>query len=59
MSEKKPVITWNDIRDSGIDCNQKYGLSQRQLEQNLRQHLDGASAKEKREVYQEFYGKRK
>jgi len=57
--ENKPKITWNDIRDYGVECNKKYGLNQSQLESHLRTHLDGASSKERREVYQEFYGKRK
>ena len=58
-TQKQQKITWNDIKDSGIECAKYYNLDQRETERQVRAHLNGANAKERRELYQEFYGKRK
>lgn len=58
-TEKKQKITWNDIKDHGVECAKYYGLNQRETEIQVRRHLDGANRKERRELYQEFYGRRR
>jgi hypothetical protein len=54
----KQKITWNDIIDYGSECNRSYKLQRLQLEKQLRHHLDGANATERRQVYETFYRKR-
>jgi hypothetical protein len=56
--EKK--ITWNDIKNAHQDELKKaYKMNDRQLESSLRRHMDGANPTERRNLYQELYGKRK
>ena len=55
---KKQKITWNDIAEYGIECNKGYKLPQREMERQLRTHLDGANATERRTIYEKFYRKR-
>jgi hypothetical protein len=57
MSKQK--IKWNDIAEGGREAIKYYNLSQRETEQQLRNHLDGASPKERREMYELLYAKRK
>lgn len=54
----KQKITWNDIRDYGTECTRSYKLKGLEIEKQLRRHLDGANAAERREVYETFYKKR-
>lgn len=51
-------ITWNDLKD-GIAVAKKYNMNLRQTEAAIKKHLDGANASERRQVYQEFFTKRK
>ena len=49
-------VTWNDLHEaSQTDLKSTYKLNDRELEKGLRKHLDGANAKERREVYDQFY----
>ncbi len=53
-------ITWNDLFNGSFNELKKiYKLNDRQMEVQMRTHLDGANAKERREIYQEVAGKRK
>ena len=53
-------LQWNDIKSATQhELKKIYKLSDRQLEGQLRNHLDGASSQERRQIYQELYGKRK
>lgn len=58
-TQKKQMISWNDIKNYGVDVAKHYGLDQRETERQLRTHLDGASEKERREIYETFYGNKK
>lgn len=57
-------ITWNDFHNATqqeLRKSYKLGndkLSNSKLEQQIRRHLDGANAKERREFYQQFYGRK-
>jgi hypothetical protein len=52
-------ITWNDIHSATQqELKETYKLTDRQLEQQVRQHLDGANANERRQLYEVAYGKR-
>lgn len=50
----KSKLTFNDLRD-GLAASRSYGLTTRETEQQLRNHLSGASQKEMKQVYKEFY----
>jgi G:T-mismatch repair DNA endonuclease (very short patch repair protein) len=53
-------VTWNDVHEATrSELMATYKLNDRQLEQHLRKHLDGANAKDRRETYEKLYGKRK
>jgi hypothetical protein len=53
-------IRWNDITEATQqELKKTYKLNDRQLEVQLRTHLDGANQTERRAKYQELYGKRK
>jgi len=52
-------VTWNDLYDATQnELKKTYKLSDRQLEQHVRKHMDGADAKERRNLYESVYGKR-
>ena len=56
--EKK--ITYSDIKDATChELKKTYKISDRQLEQAIRRHTDGANVEERRNLYQVLYGKRK
>ncbi len=45
-------ITYGDLFNATFkDLKKTYKLNDRQLEQGVRKHLDGATAKERREMY--------
>lgn len=53
-------ITWNDLHEATPkELKKIYKLNDKQLEHQVRRHLDGAEQKERRELYQVTYGKRK
>lgn len=46
-------ITYGDLFNATFkDLKKTYKLNDRQLEQGVRKHLDGANAKERRDIYQ-------
>lgn len=58
MSEKK--VTWNDLHQATQhEIKKVYKLTDRQLEQQVRRHWDGANAQERRKLYETVYGKRR
>lgn len=59
-NKMKQKVTWNDLHNATQhELRKVYKLNDRQLENQVRNHLDGANAKERRNLYQEVYGKRK
>lgn len=58
-------VTWNDLHEADQhDIRKSYKIGygkngDRKLENAVRNHLDGANAKERREFYNKFYGRRK
>lgn len=55
--EKK--VTWNDLNSATCsELKRTYNLSDRQLENQLQKHLEGATVTEMRSKYQEVYTKR-
>lgn len=56
----KNTIKWNDIHDASQDeLKKSYKINDRELEKQLRRHMDGASPGERRKLYESLYGKRK
>jgi len=56
MSDNYKKVHFNDIRDgSQVELKKTYKLGLRDMEKAVRQHLDGANAKERREFYDKFY----
>lgn len=52
-------VTWNDIESgSQADLKKTYKMTDRQLEQSVRNHIGGANAQERRKVYQQFYSRK-
>ena len=52
-------VTWNDIQNgTQNDLKKVYKLDSRGMEKQIRSHLDGANAKERRQVYDKFYSRR-
>ncbi|HEX4372204.1 MAG TPA: hypothetical protein VHZ50_02765 [Puia sp.] len=52
-------VTWNDLNNATqSELKKTYKLSDRQMEQSVRHHLDGANAQERRQVYQKFYSRK-
>lgn len=54
MTNKK--VTWNDLREAtSADLKKTYKLNDCQLEHAVRNHLDGANAAERRQLYGTVY----
>lgn len=52
-------VTWNDIQNgTQKELKKTYKLDSRQMETQVRRHLEGANAKERRQVYQNFFSRR-
>lgn len=52
-------ISWNDIQNgTQKELKKTYKLSDRQMENQIRNHLYGANATDRRGVYQSFYSRR-
>ena len=52
-------VTWNDLHTATQqELKATYKLNDRQLERQVRRHLDGANQKERREFYEVVYSKR-
>ena len=57
MSNK---VTWNDLHSATFaELKKTYRLNDTQLENNVRKHLDGADPKERRDMYEKVWGKKK
>ena len=53
-------VTWNDLHDATPnELKNKYKINDRQLENHVRSHLDGANAKERTDLYKKLWNKRK
>ncbi len=61
---KEFKLSWNNLQeatqhDIRKTCKIGYGKqADKKLENAVRNHLDGANAKERREFYNKFYGRR-
>lgn len=52
----KGKITWSDLQNaSSSELKKTYKLNDRQLEMGVRNHLDGSSLQEKREMYKKVW----
>ena len=52
-------VTWNDLFEgTAKELKKTYKLNDRQLEHQVRNHLDGAAQPERRNIYEATYGKR-
>lgn len=53
-------VTWNDLfNGSHAELKKTYKLNDRQLENQVRRHLDGADHKERRDLYETVWSKKK
>lgn len=53
-------ITWSDLHEATYsELKKTYKVSDRELENSVRRHLDGANATERRGMYETVYGKRR
>lgn len=53
-------VTWNDLHNATTkELQVKYKLNDQQLEQQVRNHLDGANASDRRDLYKVVWDKRK
>lgn len=52
-------VTWGDLHNATFrELKTKYKLNDTQLEHQVRRHLDGASASERRDLYKTVYDKK-
>lgn len=52
-------VTWNDIQNgTQSDLKKTYKLDSRQMETQIRKHIGGADAQQRRKAYQEFYSRK-
>jgi len=53
-------VTWNDLHNgTQQELKKTYKLNDREFEKQVRRHMDGANAKERRGLYETVFGKRK
>lgn len=53
-------VTWNDMQEATQhELKKTYKLNDRQLEQQVRRHWDGANAVERRDLYGQVYLKKR
>ena len=53
-------VTWSDLHSATQqELRKTYKLNDKQLENQIRNHLYGANAQERRKLYERVYGKRK
>lgn len=56
----KLKVTWNDLHQAyPKELMKTYKLNERQLQQQLTKHLDGATQKDRYKLYEDVYNKRK
>jgi hypothetical protein len=52
-------VSWNDLHNATqSELKKTYKLSDRQLEVQVRKHMDGASMEQRKGLYQTVYAKR-
>lgn len=52
-------VTWYDMQNSTHkELKDKYKLNDRQLEQKVRYHMDGANPQERRDLYKTVWDKK-
>lgn len=52
-------VTWNDLHSATFgELKAKYKLNDRQLENQVRRHMDGANPTERRELYKKVWDKK-
>jgi len=52
-------VTWNDLHNATFkELKAKYKINDRQLETQVRGHMDGASASERRDLYKTVWDKK-
>jgi hypothetical protein len=57
--ERIMKVTWNDLHNATFkELKAKYKLNDRQLENQVRKHMDGANANERRELYKTVWDKK-
>lgn len=60
VDSKVKKVSYHDLMTaSSSEIKKTYKLNDRQLEQAVRRHHDGASASERRSFYEQVYNKRK
>jgi hypothetical protein len=53
-------VTWNDLHQASFkDIKRVYKLNDMQLEQQVRNHMDGANPQERRNLYETVWDKKK
>lgn len=56
----KNKVTWNDIHSATVnELKKTYKLNDRQLENQVRYHMDGANADERRTLYKKVWDKKR
>ena len=59
MSTEKKKVTWNDLHNASFrELKKTYKLNDMQLENQVRKHMDGANANERRELYKTVWSKK-
>lgn len=57
---QRAKVTWGDLHSATFsELKKTYKLNDRQLEHEVRSHLDGANAEERRNLYGKVWDKRK
>ncbi len=52
-------VTWNDLHCATFkELKKTYRLNDRQLENAVRNHMDGANAQERRDLYKQVWDKK-
>jgi hypothetical protein len=52
-------VTWNDLHSGTFnELKKTYNLNDRQLENQVRKHMDGANAADRRDLYKKVWDKR-
>lgn len=52
-------VTWNDLHSATFhELKKTYKLNDRQLENQVRRHMDGADAQERRDLYKAVWDKK-
>lgn len=56
----KGKITWNDLQSATFgELKKTYKINDRQLENQVRRHMDGANHQERRELYKTVWDKKR